>query len=106
MQFTWWSGDRKDIVWEWGIEVKHTRGSGPQYASIFPHTGIGGRQGVPSRLVTSILMVSCRPYFITIGKFMVGAHSYVFLFLEFLDLPETSCELQPIPSLYFLNFHQ
>jgi hypothetical protein len=26
--------------------------------------------------------------------------------LEFLDLPETSCELQPIPSLYFLNFHQ
>jgi hypothetical protein len=70
MQFTWWSGDLKDIVWEWGVEAKHTRGSGPQYASICPHTGIGGRQGVPSRLVIPVLMAGCLPYFIKIGRLM------------------------------------
>jgi hypothetical protein len=58
MQFIWWSGNRKDIAWEWGLEVGHTRDSGPQFAFICPHIGIVGRQRVPGRLVFSIFLVA------------------------------------------------
>lgn len=53
MQFIWWNGGQRGTVLEWVTEVEHTRGSGPQYASTCPHTGIVGRQSVLSRLVTS-----------------------------------------------------
>jgi hypothetical protein len=58
MQFTWWNGGQRDTVWVWGIEVENTKGSGPQYASTYPHTGIVGRQSISSRLVSSFIMVA------------------------------------------------
>ena len=54
MQFIWWNGGQRGTVLEWVIEVEHTRGSGPQYVSTCPHTGIVGRQSVLSRLVSSV----------------------------------------------------
>jgi hypothetical protein len=58
MLFTWWSGGLMDIVSEWGIEAEHTRGSGPHYAFIYPHTGIVGRHLIPSRSVFSVFMAA------------------------------------------------